>query len=73
MNDTHEELRQLITDVVTGDGAQLENLTMTDDEWRKTAREQTGDDMLIVINLPVEQWIELLDVARNHTDTYPEE
>lgn len=68
MNDTHEELRELITRVVTGDGAQLENLSMHDAEWEVIAQDEGN----IMITVPVEEWLEMLEVARNHTGTYPE-
>lgn len=73
MNDTHEELRNLITRVVTGDGQQQENLSMRDEDWKREAEDQTGDEGMINISLLIEQWIEMLDVARNHTDTHPNE
>jgi len=55
--------QELIYRVVTGDGAQLENLDMTEQEWRDgTAR--AGDDGNIDINIPVEDWLELIRIAK---------
>lgn len=72
MNDTHQELRDLITAVVTGEGAQLENPGFTDNYYRKMAKEQSGGTD-IIISMDVELWIRLLDVARNNLDIQPEE
>lgn len=66
MNDTREELRQLITDVVTGDYNQLENLDFDEEYWRNMAKEQSDGDA-INISVTVDQWLYMLDVARNHT------
>lgn len=74
MNDTHDECRQLITDLVTGDGAQLENLSMDNAYWREMASTPPqGEDGNLHITVSIETWLAMLDVARNHTETYPEE
>lgn len=61
MNDTHQELRDLITRVVTGDGAQLENLDMEDEELTETA-----EDGELTVTITVENWLALVEIARNN-------
>lgn len=73
MNDTHEELRQLITDFVTGDGEQSENLSIPDAEWEMMARTPPqGEDGNLFVTVSIETWKAMLDVARNHCDEWPE-
>lgn len=71
MNDSHQQLRDLITRIVTGDGQQQENLTMTDDQHRAELgnADGVGD---VDITIDIEDWIEMVDIARNNTDTYPD-
>lgn len=77
MNDTHEELRELITELVTGSGEQMENLSMSDEEWEETLQKITESKQGDVDNFPIaltfDLWMRLIEVARNHTGTYPEE
>lgn len=77
MNDTHEELRELITELVTGGGEQMENLSMSDKEWEHTMADiiskEQGDVDNFPITLTFDLWMRLIEVARNHTGTYPEE
>ncbi len=73
MNDTLQELRDLITRVVTGDGAQLENLSMTDAEWLIEARKMADDLDHFEITLKFSDWMAMIEVARNNMDIYPEE
>lgn len=68
MNDTHQQLRDLITRIVTGDGQQRENLELTDEEHR--AELSPGGEM-VDITIDTEDWLEMVEVARNNTDTYP--
>lgn len=63
MNDTHQELRDLITRVVTGDGAQLENLDMEDEELTETA-----EDGEMTITVTVENWLAMVEIARNNSE-----
>lgn len=53
-----DPLRDLIWRVVTGDGAQLENLSMTDEDWQQEA----GED--VDITIPIVDWLALVRVAR---------
>lgn len=70
MNDNLQQLRDLITRIVTGDGQQTENLTMTDDQHRGELgnADGVGD---VDITIDIEDWLEMVEVARNNTDTYP--
>lgn len=53
------ELRELIVRVVTGDGAQLENLEMTEEEWNEGAGITAGGDD-IEISIRREDWFALI-------------
>lgn len=57
-----EGWRALITRVVTGDGAQLENLDMTEDEWNEGAG-ITEDGKDIEITMRREDWFDLIRAA----------
>ena len=65
MNDTHQELRDLITDLVTGEGAQLENVDFDEAYWREMAEKQTGGED-IEITVSVELWMRMIGVAKNN-------
>lgn len=72
MNDYHQDLRDLITRVVTGDGHQMENLYMSDTEWEAAAEERSPGEHCVTITIPVEDWLEMVHVSQNNTDTYPD-
>lgn len=56
-----ERLRDAIRRVVTGDGAQLENLDMADDEWDYLA---SGDRENFEVTMHIDAWKELARIAR---------
>lgn len=69
MNDAHQELRDLITRIVTGDGSQLENLSFSDADWKANA----GDRENFHITLRFDDWMEMVRVARNNAGIEPED
>ncbi len=62
-------LRELIWRVVTGDGAQLENLAMTDDEWEGSMADAFGmDNEHMEVTLSRQDWLDLVRAARASRD-----
>lgn len=51
-------IRQLIERIVTGDGQQLENLTMTDAEWQAIRLKNVD------ITMGIDDWLALVRIAR---------
>lgn len=68
MNYSHQELTDLITELVTGDSAQMENLSMSDKEWKKALKnvEANGDGDYdnFPITLSFDLWMRLVKVAQ---------
>lgn len=60
------ETASLIYRIVTGDGAQLENLAMTDDEWKGAAFDMFGPDCEehFEVTMRLEDWLALVRIAR---------
>lgn len=44
---TLKELDELLINIVTGDGQQLENLTMTDEEWAESFNGEDDTDITV--------------------------
>jgi hypothetical protein len=57
---------QLVARVFTGAGAQLENLGMSEDEWRKSAAEMFGTDYLehFEVTMRFDDWLAMGRIAR---------
>lgn len=62
------DVRELIYRVVTGDGAQLENLDMTEDEWREECQKLNMDPDHFEITMKLEDWLEMVRVARKYAE-----
>ena len=62
---TPNEVKQLILRIVTGDGAQLENLEMSDDEWRAVALDSFGPDYVehFEVTMRFDDWLLLVHLA----------
>lgn len=65
------QLIDLVRRIVTGDGAQLENFTMSPEEWRAAAA-AAGDPSHVEITLDVEDWIALVAYAISSPPHKPE-
>lgn len=55
-----QEIRTLITRIVTGDGEQAENIAMTEAEWA----ESIGSDEQVSIEMHKDDWMALVRIAR---------
>lgn len=68
MNYSHQELTDLITELVTGDSAQMENLSMSDEEWEEALNNVEagghGDRDNFPITLSFDLWMRLVKVAQ---------
>lgn len=54
----------LVWRVATGDGQQLENLAMSDDEWRGELARRPLDEDHVEVSVRVEDWLSLVRLAR---------
>lgn len=61
-----EQAQALARDIVTGHGAQLENLDMTDDEWRGSAVDMFGPEYEehFEITMRFDDWLALLRFSK---------
>lgn len=57
-------LRELVWRVVTGDGAQLENLDLTDAEWESLCEDHGDDRENFTISLHLDDWLQMVRIAR---------
>lgn len=63
INSDRKKLRELIWRVVTGDGAQMENVDFDESYWRTHIKEAgSGEDIEISVGL--QDWLEMLAEAR---------
>ena len=58
--ENEQSMLELIQRVVTGDGQQLENLSMSDDEWQQAFEGQE----YVEITMRKEDWLALVRLAR---------
>lgn len=68
MNDNLQQLRDLITRIVTGDGQQMENLTMSDEEHQ--AELSPEGEEYIDVTIHIHDWLEMVRIARDSTGVH---